>query len=252
MEIIDFHTHPFLDHNKNFCHYKASMSMDEHTFLSDMDEAGVSVFCGSVIKKTEDFEELRECNREALKLRDIYGNRYQPGFHVHPDYIYESVQEINLAKDNGVRIIGELVPYMNGWRDYSCKGFYSILDEIEKYKMVVSLHTIDLKQMSMMAEAHKNVNFIFAHPGEKANVDEHMRIMKRLDNVYLDLSGTGLFRYGLVRHLANGVGAERILFGTDYPICNLPMYINAVLGEKLSDRERELIFSANARRLLNL
>ena len=75
MEIIDFHTHPFLDHNKNSCHYKASMSMDEHTFLSDMDEAGVSVFCGSVVKRGKDFEGIRECNREALRLREIFRDR---------------------------------------------------------------------------------------------------------------------------------------------------------------------------------
>ena len=171
---------------------------------------------------------------------------------MHPDFVDESVAEIKLAAENGVRIIGELVPYMNGWKDYSCSGFSDILDEISKYNMVVSLHTIDLKQMEKMAEAHKNVNFVFAHPGEKSFALEHVEVMKRLDNVYLDLSGTGLFRYGLTRFLVDSVGAERILFGTDYPICNLQMYIGAVLGEKLSDRERELIFSGNAKRLLDL
>ena len=171
---------------------------------------------------------------------------------MHPDYIDESVKEIAFAAENDVRIIGELVPYMNGWSDYSCKSFSDILDEIEKYGMVVSLHTINLQQMSKMAEAHINVNFVFAHPGEKDFVLEHVEIMKRLDNVYIDLSGTGLFRYGLIRFLIDSVGAERVLFGTDYPICNLQMYIGAVLGEKLSDRERELVFSGNAKRLLDL
>ncbi len=252
MEIIDFHVHPFLDADKNFCHYRETMKIDENTFLSDMDDAGVSVFCGSVVKRCEGFEGLKECNREAIKLKEIYGNRYQPGFHIHPAFVDESVDEIKLAKERDIRIIGELVPYMHGWSDYSCKSFSDILDEIEKYGMVVSLHTINLQQMSKMAEAHRNVNFVFAHPGEKASVSEHIEIMKRLDNVYLDLSGTGLFRYGLVRYLVDSVGVERILFGTDYPICNLPMYIGAVLGEKLSDRERELIFSGNAKRLLGL
>jgi len=76
--------------------------------------------------------------------------------------------------------------------------------------------------------------------------------MKSNENAYLDLSGTGLFRYGMLKKLCCEVVAERILFGTDYPICNLKMYIAGVLGEKISDSEKELIFAGNAKRILNI
>lgn len=91
-----------------------------------------------------------------------------------------------------------------------------------------------------------------AHPGEKDSVEKHITRMKKYDNVCLDLAGTGIFRYGCIRHLVNSVGAERILFGTDYPICNHQMYIGSVLGERLADTSLELIFNGNARRLLGL
>ena len=48
------------------------------------------------------------------------------------------------------------------------------------------------------------------------------------------------------------VGAERFLFGTDYPICNPRMYVQAVLQEHLTDEERELIFHKNASRILGM
>ena len=76
--------------------------------------------------------------------------------------------------------------------------------------------------------------------------------MRRYDNAFLDLSGTGIFRFGSIRYLVNQVGADRILFGTDYPICNPDMYIHAVLGEHLGDAVEQKIFHDNAARLLGL
>ena len=103
-----------------------------------------------------------------------------------------------------------------------------------------------------MALEHKNINFVFAHPGEKAQVMLHEGVMKKCDNVYLDLSGTGLFRHGMLKYLTKSVGAQRILFGTDYPVCNLRLYIGGMLDEGLSDSELELIFAKNAKRLLGI
>lgn len=253
-EIIDFHTHPFLRGETNLCMYQKALSLDADTTLRDMDAAGITRFCGSVIEPNlnNGFETIKACNREALRLREHYGERYIPGFHVHPDFIEESLTELELAEREGVRMVGELVPYMHGWEDYSCEGFSKLLDAIEEKNMLVNLHTMNLAQMQSMAKNHPNVTFVFAHPGDRDRVPLHVGVMQECPNVHLDLSGTGIFRYGVIRHLINEVGAERLLFGTDYPICNLPMYVNAVLGEPLSDTERALIFSGNAKRLLSL
>ena len=54
-----------------------------------------------------------------------------------------------------------------------------------------------------------------------------------------------MLRYGL-----DQVGKDRILFGTDYPICNPGMYVEAVLFENLTDEELEAVMEKNARRLI--
>ena len=76
--------------------------------------------------------------------------------------------------------------------------------------------------------------------------------MKKYPNLYLDISGTGLFRYGLLASAVKTVGAGRILFGTDYPICNPRMYVQAVLGEHISQEEKEDILFSNAQRILGI
>ncbi len=253
IEIIDFHVHPFILPEDNLCHHKDVLHMTCETTPLDMKNAGISKFCGSVIKKNaDDFSVLQACNRDALKLREMYNNDYIPGFQISPNFIEESVNEIDYAHQCGVKLIGELVPYMHNWQDYSCKEFSLLLKHIEKYDMVVSLHTLDLAQMELMAKNHPHINFVFAHPGEKERVLGHIDIMKKLDNVFLDISGTGILRYGVIKKLVTQVGAERILFGTDYPVGNPSAYINGVLGEKISDREKEMIFSGNAKKLLKI
>jgi predicted TIM-barrel fold metal-dependent hydrolase len=49
------------------------------------------------------------------------------------------------------------------------------------------------------------------------------------------------------------MGIDRILFGTDYPTCNPAVFIGGVLfDERLTDTEKEKIFSLNAKCLLGL
>ncbi len=254
MKIIDFHTHPFLSSAEYLSFYPEAFSeVGLDMLMSDMELGGVDAFCGSVIsQRTSDYRKIMLDNEKAFEISERLGGKYIPGIHVHPDHVDESVMEIERAAARGGRLIGELVPYHHGWSDYSCKGFGEILDSAAVHNMTLSLHTMDISQMLDMAMAHKDVNFVFAHPGEPRRVEEHISVMKRCENVFLDLSGGGLHRFGILKKLCSAVGAERILFGTDYPLMHPKMYVNAVLAEHISDREKELILSENAERLLCL
>ena len=256
-EVIDFHTHPFRRDADNVCSHKECFPMSAETTLWLMDDIGVDVICGSVIHKIEQgmdpWEEICDMNAEALALKELYGERYVPGFHVHPDYVKESCEEIERMHQRGVDLIGELVPYSHGWRDYSCKGFSEILDLCAQYGTVVSFHSMGEDEMDAMVKAHPNVTFVAAHPGEYREFMRHMERMSYSDNYYVDLSGYGIFRHGMLKHAVNRYGAERFLFGSDYPTCNMGMYLGGVLYDTLlTDAEKELIFSKNAKRLLKL
>lgn len=259
-EIIDFHTHPFTSDKNNICAHKKHLDMSIDGTKNMLEELGVSRICGSVLtlgalqdSYTNVWEAIREDNDNALRLRECYEGFYIPGFHVHPAFVEESIEEIRRMSDEGVKLIGELCPYNYGWDDYSCKGFSRILDEAEKYGMVVSFHSMNDDAMDEMVKNHPNITFVAAHPGEYNTLMRHLSRMKMSDNYYLDLSGTGIFRHGMIRHAIDEVGADRFLFGTDYPICNPAMFIGSVLLDTLiTDEEKRLIFSENAKRILKL
>ena len=256
-EIIDFHTHPFLDNNSNICAYKDSFDVKCSEIKKYLPSLGISKIAGSVIRTDrESFEnpldKILKTNRDALALSEMLGDFYIPGFHVHPDYVEESIDEIRFMAARGIRLIGELVPYHDSWDRYDHKGLLPILDEAERHGMTVSFHTMELDSIEAMVASHPNVNFVAAHPGEKNQVLFHVDLMKKYKNLYLDLSGTGIFRYHALRYMVSEVGSERILFGTDYPTCNPGVYVGGVLSEPLSDRDFENIFSLNAKRLLQI
>lgn len=255
-EIIDFHTHPFTEDRNNICSHIEYCDMSPERTMEIFKDLGVTKICGSVIGGSgydNIWEKIKTSNDAALKLRDFYDGFYIPGFHVHPDYVEESIHEIHRMHEAGVKIIGELVPYLDGWEDYSCDAFSEILDEAEKYNMMVSFHSMGDDAMDKMVKAHPNIIFIAAHPGEYGDFMRHVERMKMSENYYLDLSGYGIFRYGMLRHAIDAFGADRILFGSDYPTCNPGMYVGGVLMDHLiTDSEKEKIFSLNAKRLLGL
>lgn len=258
-EIIDFHTHPFLTSGTNICSHKDFCNMSAENTKRDLMNLGVSKICGSVIglpagitNKDSAWKRIKACNDEALILKDMYDGFYIPGFHIHPGYIKESCEEIERMHNKGVNLVGELVPYYHDWKDYSCKEFSELLDLCGNYNMIVSFHSMGEDKMDKMVENHKNVIFVAAHPGEYGEFMRHMERMKKSENYYLDVSGYGIHRHGMLRHALDKFGPERFLFGSDYPTCNPAMYIGGVYFDNLiSDREKEMIFSRNAKRLLN-
>lgn len=257
-EIIDFHTHPFATAETNICVHKDYCNMTADETINVFKKLNVSKICGSVIsirpvENVSDWKEIKKNNDTSLELQKVYGDFYIPGFHIHPAYQEESINEIKRMDKLGIRLIGELVPYLDGWRGYSSPEFSELLKEAGKHNMIVNFHSMDDDEMDEMVKKHSDVIFVAAHPGEYTSFMRHVERMKYSENYYLDLSGTGIFRYGMLRHAIDAFGADRILFGSDYPTCNPGMFIGGVLFDNLiTDSEKEKIFSLNAKRLLEI
>ena len=254
--IFDFHTHPFLDDGSNLCAHRDVIPMICEDIRPLFGCLGVERIAGSVLlwdRSRSPWENLAACNAAALELRERLGDFYYPGFHIHPDYPAESLAELRRFSDLGFRLVGELVPYFHGWSDYSSPGFDYLLDACREYGVVVSLHSQGEEEMDAMVRKHPDVKLVMAHPGEYSSYMRHLRRMDMSENYYLDLSGTGLFRQGMLARGIRERGAERFLFGSDYPTCNPAMFVGGVtLDPLISPEDREKILRTNAESLLGL
>lgn len=252
MRFFDFHTHPYIEETENIKKYKVPEDMGYARQRTQLESLGICGAAGSVIHILGGAPYTRQImqleNEIAMQIYAEHGDFYVPGIRVHPDFMRESCETVEAAYKKGVRLIGELTPYSSGIKSYT--DCAEIFDLAQSLGMLISCHPTTEEDMNRVCEMFPRLTFVFAHPGEYVNFMGHIDRMQKYENAYLDISGTGLFRYGMLRYGIDKVGADRILFGTDYPVCNAGMYVGGVLFEELKEDELEKVAYKNAERLL--
>jgi predicted TIM-barrel fold metal-dependent hydrolase len=107
------------------------------------------------------------------------------------------------------------------------------------------LHGIDL------AKKYPSIKIILAHMGgnDSSIVRRAVDTAKSFPNVYFDTSGISTpYR---VEYAAKNIGAERIIFGSDYPWCSFRGNYYNVVDSILTEKEKKLIFSDNFDKLID-
>ena len=104
-------------------------------------------------------------------------------------------------------------------------------------------------EVADLARRHPRVSIIMAHLGGvrwRGVLD-----VKPYSNVLVDTSGSQPVA-GLVEYAVAQLGAERVLFGSDWPLRNYAVQKARVSGAHISERAKACILGENAARLLRL
>ena len=132
MEIIDFHTHPYIDKETNIVRFPELFENTVEEFVKYAKAVGFTKVCGSVIFRGNDeitgFGAVRHSNDIMLDLMEKLGDFYVPGFHVQPEYVKESLEEIERMHKHGVKLMGEIVPSLHGGWSLGADGLPEIFD----------------------------------------------------------------------------------------------------------------------------
>jgi predicted TIM-barrel fold metal-dependent hydrolase len=101
-------------------------------------------------------------------------------------------------------------------------------------------------------ESHREVRVIAAHWGGGLPFYALMPEVKAaLANVWVDTAATTLlYSPDVFRVVADLIGADRILFGSDYPLLSSSRQIEAIQGAPLHEAERARVLGENAAALL--
>lgn len=248
-EVIDCHIHPMFTN-------RFGASQDEAVFIDDLKRAGVSISCGAVIKPSEfdcDWEHIKSCNDATWAFHEKYPDFFLAGLQVHGSYVEESCCEIEKYYAKGVRWVGALVNYILRTGRYASRGMMQIFELCRDLGMVINLHTdSNITEIEPVLKAFPTLNVVVAHPHDFDGAKQRFEYIANFPNAYMDISGNGLQRYGMLRWAVDCCGCEKILFGSDYPLNSVGMYVQGVLYERLTDKEREAIFSGNFRRLTGM
>lgn len=105
-----------------------------------------------------------------------------------------------------------------------------------------------------LTSKYPDLNIILAHlggdsPGIYLECAEEVK-NKKYKNVYLGTESVREFYF--VNKVVHTVGAEKVIFGSDYNLGLPQMYIPLIESLNIPANDKELIFSGNVLRLLNL
>lgn len=119
----------------------------------------------------------------------------------------------------------------------------------------------DVEIIEPLIKRYGNIPFILTHMAD-GNVNDVLRLSEIYDNVYFDTSIviTGYPPIGetnepswtedcIVEDIVNRVGADRLIFGSDYPWGSPGHDLKRFMGMNLNGEQKKLILGENARRL---
>ena len=191
-------------------------------------------------------------NREVARYAEKYKGRFLGACVVNPLYIDESLREIeDCRKQLGFVWVGELCNYMAPF-EYTIKEFQMLVEQVVKLNMVLDVHT-ELEEMEYIIQKFPQATIVFPHFGDG---HEYEHIFKRIDavaahpNTYLDTSGYGHDRVGMLEYAVKTIGPDRVLFGSDFSI-NCPATVIArVENALITEGQKRKILSENLQALL--
>jgi predicted TIM-barrel fold metal-dependent hydrolase len=174
--------------------------------------------------------------------------------------------EIERCYTAGLRGIGELFPEEQGFNIDNEKETRALTGVCVDLGIPLILHVnepvghdyagknnIPLKKIERFVSNSKNLNVILAHFGGGLLFYETMKeIKEKLLNVYYDTAAAPFLYDSRIYKVVKALGiTEKILFGSDFPLLHQSRYTDAIENSGLSGEEKQLVFGANAWRLLN-
>ncbi len=280
MMIIDFHTHIFppqikkkrskyIDSDPSFAILYSEKNAELATadeLIASMDKDGVDI---SVVVNIGwiTHELCVETNDYILESIARYPQRLIGFCAVQPNSCEAAVAEIERCAERGIRGVGEMRPDIQ---------LFDIRDEevMEPFIKVITEHKLILLTHSSEPVGHEypgkgsvtpdalypfitsfpNLTIVCAHWGGGLPFYALMpEVKKAMSNVFFDTAASPfLYSPQVYTQVVQLVGADKILFGSDYPLLAQGRLLKEIRSLNLPEETKSLILSGNAQRLLGI
>ena len=240
--------------------------------IADMDAAGID----KVVLQGIYFQHHQNCvtqNDWTIDWCRVYPDRLLGFATVQPLARQKALDEVKRAIDSGLCGIGEILPYAQNHaiRD---DEFLAIAELAIELDIPLCLHGAEpvghdypgractpLEDYVWLAEQYPDLKLILAHLGGLLPYYElNSHIQKIMQNVYYDTAAVPLlYRPSVYKSVVEVIGAEKLLYGSDYPLLiyprrtRTPEFINLlaeIKGSGLNREELDLVLGGNIQKIL--
>lgn len=278
--LIDFHTHIFppdiqkrreiycaRDHwfGQLYGNPRATIATADD-LVAEMDESGVDVTVTFSFGWT-DAALIAETNSYVIEAMRRYPGRIKGMAVSLPASGDEAIYELERCAQAGMIGLGELMPHGQGYRLSDIALLAPLIEVVRRYRLLVLAHCsepvghlypgkgdVSLPDIVAFLNAFPDIRFIASHWGGGLPFYTLMpEIQTITTNVWYDTAATMyLYRSHIFPAAATLVGAERILFASDYGLLRQRRVIDHIAQSGLDEESLRRILGENARQLLGL
>ena len=276
--IIDFHTHilplqvkenrdDFVKGDACFAEFYSSPKakiVTSEELIASMDQAEIDT---SVILNTGwmSQELCAQINDYILEAAARYPDRLVAFCAIQPKAGEAAIVELERCARGGARGIGELRPDIQGFNLGDKELMEPFAEVARRYHLLFLIHasepvghlypgkgTITPDTLYRFISNFPELYVICAHWGGGLPFYALMpEVASALANTFFDTAATPfLYHPRIFKHIADIAGADKILFGSDYPLLAPSRIIDQIESVCLSPEVKAMILGGNARRLL--
>ncbi len=234
--------------------------------IESMDKVGIDV---SVIVNTgwTTHELCVETNDYILESIARHPKRLIGFCAVQPQSPEAAIAEIERCAKGGMRGVGEMRPDMQLFDLGDEEAMQPIVEALRKHKLILLTHAsepvghdypgkgiITPDRLYPFITNFPDLTIVCAHWGGGLPFYALMPEVKQaMKNVFFDTAASPfLYSPQVYNQVTQLVGADKILFGSDYPLLAQTQLLQEINSADLSEEAKSLILSGNAQRLLSI
>ncbi|HTI14316.1 MAG TPA: amidohydrolase family protein [Dictyobacter sp.] len=278
--IIDFHTHIFPPdvcmHRERYCERdpwfnelygnpRAHLA-DAEDLIAEMEASGVDASVTFSFGWT-DPGLIEESNSYVLDAMRRYPGRLYGMAVLQPAAGVRAVHELERCALAGMIGVGELMPHGQGYSLSDLELFFPLMDIIHQHQLIVLSHcsepvghlypgkgNVSVQDVVTFLMAFPEVRFVAAHWGGGLPFYTLMPEIQRIAaHVWYDTAATPyLYRSNIFPSMVQLVGADRILFASDYGLLRQQRVLRHIRQSGLDAQALELVLGGSAQSLLSL
>lgn len=278
--VIDFHTHVF---PTSFSTRREELAKKDATFADLYANPSSKMVCADELVAAMDAAEIehsvimgvgwsdrevaREANDYLIESIVKHPRRLTGLASVNPAWGDAALEELDRCTKAGLRGVGELHPDTQAFDIADYDVMAPIMDMAREKGLIVLSHASEPvghlypgkghttpEKLYALARNFPQNTLVFAHWGGGLPFYALMpEVREALSSVYYDSAASPfLYSPDVFQRVAEICGAERILFGTDFPLLRQSRILDQVRGSGLPDLDQAAILGENARLLLGL